>query len=257
MGWIGQLWPADLDKVAQLFVAHRLNNKLPVTFDIWIESLITLLRTADCKCAKGRKCTTCCTHNLPYTPKHVQPLAKALIGAEAYRGATILQKTPALPHIINTNGADRAWGTSDPSAPDCPNCNYIYTPTQIQQANALETAARHKTTSYCEKSLGLIALNPEALKQLESLPLSIVALLPPNAIKLHAPNTARAPRKKSGNPISYGLVMAVAPSAQTSDETEVLTTLNALRCWKDKFCPEARRTKTASSRNSLAARALR
>ena len=54
-GWLGQIWPWDLDKLATIFVANRTAVDLPIDYDTWQCALTQYLTRSDCNC-----CTKTC-----------------------------------------------------------------------------------------------------------------------------------------------------------------------------------------------------
>jgi hypothetical protein len=74
-GWIGHIWPWDLDTLATLFIANRTAKTLPIDYDTWQDAMTQYLSRADCGC-QTPTCTSNCklvSQGLP--PDHFQALA--------------------------------------------------------------------------------------------------------------------------------------------------------------------------------------
>ena len=144
-GWIGHIWPWDLDRLAILFVTNRETLQLPINNDIWMSALAQFLTRADCGC-HTKKCSSnykLAAKGLP--PRQFQALAHTLIDADTIRYANVLQKSPTMQHIINEEGADRLWGSQGSKDKDSHKGNYYYSPPLNNQIPASKQLLRKGT----------------------------------------------------------------------------------------------------------------
>jgi hypothetical protein len=236
-GWIGQIWPSDLDKLAIQYVVHHTENNLRIDLNTWMRALTKFLRQSDCGC-KASKCKDTCKHQMNWSPpEHLQFLSNTLIGATTIRYANILQKSPSLQHVVNKHGADRLWGSCHPK--DCTQDNYFYSPPNNDQITALHEAQNLKLTNVVDKTLGVVLLDEETLAEIAQSKLTLIATIPPRCINIHPHPNTRIPKKKGTTHLPIGLVLGITPATKTSNNTEVLIAINTLREWKKKYCPAA------------------
>jgi ribonuclease HI len=92
-GWVGHIWPWDLDKLATLFISNRTEKALPIDYGTWQNALTEFLTKSDCGC-RTRACTLSCKLVPQGTPPdHFQALAHTLIDADTIRYANVLQQS--------------------------------------------------------------------------------------------------------------------------------------------------------------------
>jgi hypothetical protein len=236
-GWIGQIWPSDLDKLAIQFVIHRTKNKLTIDQHTWRRALTKFLRQVDCTCPKS-KCNDTCKHQMDWSPPdHIQFLASTLIDATTIRYANILQKSPCLQHVVNKHGADRMWGSSHPET--CAQNNFVYSPPNNDQLGALREAQDLKSKSMIDKTLGAVFLDKETMDEIEQSNLTLIATIPPRGVHIHPHPSTRIPKQKGTTHLPIGLVLGISPAAKIVDNTEVLIAIHTLRNWQKKHCPTA------------------
>jgi hypothetical protein len=78
------------------------------------------------------------------TPDHFQALAHTFIDADTIRYANVLQRSPALTHVINAEGADRMWGSQGIKDNEAQKGNYYYSPGFKHQIAAIKTAEKEQ-----------------------------------------------------------------------------------------------------------------
>jgi hypothetical protein len=239
-GWLGHIWPSDLDRLSILFVKSRKLRDLPISQACWEDSLIQFLTKAQCKCDENDRCHKKCRLSDSWSPpNHLQFLARNLIDASAIRYGNILQKSAAIPTVINSHGADRMWGSIHPDSAGCPKSNYYYAPSNHRWKKAVQLAAGHKRDNIIDSSLGVLQLTPEVKRFIKQQKVSIIATIPARAIHLFPSPLTRRPVKKSTSSYEIGIILATAEGKKTDCESELLTYLNILENWKQRFCPSA------------------
>jgi hypothetical protein len=125
----------------------------------------------------------------------MQALSNTLIEATTIRYANILQKSPALRHVVNTHGADRKWGSTHPD-----DCAQETTSTHHQQMHKSMPQSLKQTNSV-KKSLGVVFLDDATQEEINNGNLSLIITIPPRCMNIHPPPNTRFPKKKgtSGN----------------------------------------------------------
>jgi large subunit ribosomal protein L40e len=238
-GWIGPIWPWDLDKLAIRFVTNRTAIDLPIDYDTWQNALTQFLVRSDCGC-QSTSCSSSCrlaTHGSP--PTHFQALAHTLIEADTMRYANVLQQSPALKHVINEDGADRMWGSQGSKERDTHKGNYYYSPPCDTQLNALQTAAEHKRTGSVSKTMGLLRLDLDTQKEIQKGDLTLIATIPKGNVKIQPHPSTRRPTSKDRDTYQYGLVLGIHSSHKSLDKKEILIAIHTMRHWKKTLYPRA------------------
>jgi hypothetical protein len=181
MGWLGHIWPADLDRLAVMYVNNATEKGEEPKKEDWTQHLMGMLKSLECGC--GYKCGAGCSHQTSWRPpKTLQALANAMIGADTFAEGTCLTKSQCLPNFTSKVKAEQAWGGYSEDDPQVRNNNYFYAPKLSQQSRALNRAAERKKERTTEKSLGVVILTPDIRKLIESLNLTIVAKLPARSV---------------------------------------------------------------------------
>lgn len=76
-GWLGNIWPSDLDKLSVQFVKFRKSNGLIITQKIWEQALLQFISRSKCNCPPNQRCFKDCKISQTWSlPKHLQFLAK-------------------------------------------------------------------------------------------------------------------------------------------------------------------------------------
>jgi hypothetical protein len=169
----------------------------------------------------------------------LQSLARNLVDASSFRYGNILQKSAALSNVVNSHGADRMWGSVNPTDLHCPQDNYFYSPNVFQSERALKSAALHKKECNIGKSLGVVELTPKIKDHIKRQKLSLVATIPARAIHLFPSPFTKTPIKKCTTSHEMGIILAIDKENKTVVESEILLSLNILQNWKQNFCPTA------------------
>jgi hypothetical protein len=237
-GWIGPIWPWDLDKLAILFVTTRTDMDLPIDYNTWQNALTQFLVRSDCGCPPA-SCSSKCklaTHGTP--PTHFQALAHTLIEADTVRYANILQKSPILKHVINQEGADRMWGSKSKEN-DTHKGNYYYSPPSNTQSNALKTAAEQKREGSIPKTMGLLRLDPATRVEIEKGNLTLIATIPKGDVPIQPHPSTKRPSKKACNTYEYGIVLGIHSRHKTLDKQQILIAIHTMRHWKENLYPRA------------------
>jgi ribonuclease HI len=237
-GWIGPIWPWDLDKLAILFVTARTDMNLAIDYDTWQTALTQFLVRSDCACQSASCSTKCKLATHRSAPTHFQALAHTLIEADTVRYANILQKSPILKHVINEEGADRMWGSKS-NKTDTHKGNYYYSPPSNAQSNALKIATEQKRTGSISKTMGLLCLDPITRIEIEKTNLTLIATIPKGDVKIKAHPSTRRPIDKDITTYEYGIVLGIHPSHKTLDKKQILITINTMRHWKKSLYPRA------------------
>jgi hypothetical protein len=237
-GWLGQIWPSDLDRLAIHFVEHRLKHNLTIDETTWTQAITEYVRGTDCGCKSQYKCHETCKHSMDLSPPvDLQSLASSLVQATTIRYANILQKTPKLKHVVNTHGADRLWGSKHPD--ECPKDNYFYSPPVNFQLKALRLSAELKRSDTIQKTFGVVLLDADTQAEIDQGHLALIATIPARCMHLSFPPSTRKPKKKGTTHLSIGLILGISKKAKTRENADILIAIHTLRHWQRKFCPAA------------------
>jgi hypothetical protein len=162
----------------------------------------------------------------------MQALSNTLIEATTIRYANILQRFPALRHVVNTHGADRKWGSAHPD--DCAQGNYFYSPPTNAQIHALREAQSLKQTNSVNKYLGAVYLDEETQEQINKGNLSLIITIPPRCIHIHPSPNTRFPKKKGTSHLPIGIILGINSREKTANSTDILIAMHTLHQWKKK-----------------------